>query len=239
MDLKRLITDVEILKNEAKLARDANQVDEAIDLLTEAVGEIEESGWKPHPAGVDGLDEQDRTMAWHYADCLGMLGGNFRRKAQQTDASRRVQLLKQAIACFERGRTYEQEPNYRIASSYNTVNAIVAPIEGQLEIASSQTAELERAVAMLRLQVSDPKSATRRLDRWAWADLGQCQLLLGDEVGARTTYQRFIELSDLATIQSALKVLHSIGAALKAMHDDFTAQSVANGIQQLESQLPK
>jgi len=221
-----LAAEIALLKDESKLARDAGDYAGAIDQLSLAIELIDNSGWD------DGLDpgapvvEDRRKIAWHLADCLGMLGGNYRR----------IEQLDEAVRCFERGRLYEQDSRFQVSSSYNSVNAIVAPIEAKLRDATSQTAALRDAVSTLERQIFDPDTveASRRLDRWAWADLGQCQLLLGNAAEARAAYQRFIELSDAATIQSSRDVLRSIERALRAKNDE-RAGVVAAGIEFLDS----
>ncbi|MFI5010836.1 MAG: hypothetical protein ACHQAY_00665 [Hyphomicrobiales bacterium] len=203
-----LITEVEILKNEAKLARDDADYAGAIDALREAIDLT--SGWRQGLPAAGELDETDRKIAWHLADCFGMLGGNYRRSGK----------VDEAIECFEQGRVYELDARFHVASSYNTVNAIVAPIEAGLRDASSQSGALRAAIKMLEGQIFDPSTASRRLDRWAWADLGQATLLLGDLEASRDAYRRFVELSDAASIKSSRDVLRSLHRSLVEKQDD-------------------
>jgi tetratricopeptide (TPR) repeat protein len=220
LSLGELIEEVAILKDEAKLFRDSRDYDGAISALQVAVDLIDESGWEKADSTAP-RSELDRKVAWHLADCLGMQGGNYRRNKE----------LERAIECFTRGAIYEQDARNRISSSYNTVNAIVAPIEAGMRGATSQEKALRQAVATLEYQMFDPEmaEASRRLDRWAWADLGQCKLLLGDLDGAEAAYQRFKELGDLSSIRSSREVLTSIHNALQAQGDQKAAV-VAAGI---------
>ena len=57
---------------------------------------------------------------------------------------------------------------------------------------------IEKAVSALSRQVR----GERRSDRWAWADLAQCQLLLGDQAGTLQSYGRVRDLGDDDTVAS-------------------------------------
>ena len=232
MALKDLIPELENLKAEAKLARDDRDYREAIRKLNEAISLADRSGWDS--AGTK-LDDTGRKIAWHVSDCWGMIGGNYRRMKD----------LPAAIECFSKGRTYEQDERYGmegsgygIASSYNAVNAIVSPIEALLRDATSQTQALQAAVKTLEQQTLDPKYGVRRTDRWAWADLGQCKLLLGEVAGAETAYNQFLRLSDPASIRSSREVLDGLHDALQKM-DDPRAATVRMGLDFLEAELER
>ena len=120
-----------------------------------------------------------RDLAAPMADCLGMLGGNYRR----------LDKLKEAQDCFERGRNYEESPALEVMSSYNSVNAITLPLESDDNALAAQRSKIEDAVATI-----GARSGERRSDRRAWADLAQCQLLLGDLLAAMQSYNRVREL---------------------------------------------
>ena len=115
-----------------------------------------------------------------------MLGGNYRRLDQ----------FPEALAAFTRGRAIEESEKLEVPSSYNLVNAITLPLEFDRQTALQPEAALAlgRAIAAIKWQV---RLEERRNDRWAWADLGQCQLLLGDLEGAKTSYERVRELGNV------------------------------------------
>ena len=98
-----------------------------------------------------------------------MLGGNHRRLEQ----------LDRALLAFQDGARIEAADRLEVLSSYNLVNAIVLPIEMKDSTATQQRSALRKAVEAIARQVH----GARRNDRWAWADLGQCQLLLGEAGG--------------------------------------------------------
>ena len=228
MNYADLIADIGILKDKSKILRGSGDYEGAIDQLRLAIELVDQSGWDKGLTSP--LDDDHRKIAWHLVDCLGMLGGNYRRNKQ----------LDEAIKCFERGSTYERDSRYRISSSYNTVHAIVTPIEAGMRNAGSQTGALRDVVAALQRQMFDPDlaEASRRMDRWAWADLAECELLLGDLDEALTAYQQFVELSEPASILSSRNVLDRIHRALLAQNDE-KASTIKEGIDFLQSALKR
>jgi tetratricopeptide (TPR) repeat protein len=163
---------------------------------------------------------EENEIASRLADCLGMLGGNQRRMNRFDDA----------LASFVRGRKLEEDRRYSINSSYNMVNAITLPIEIGTATASEQRDALSKALQALDFQTTRGK---RRLDRWAWADYGQCALLLGDLRQATTAYKEFKRLSNDDAVVSHIKVLARLRDALQS-RDEEVAQLVRDGIALLE-----
>jgi tetratricopeptide (TPR) repeat protein len=216
MSIHQLIASVKAHKEEAKLYRDEEAYEEAIEALKEAVAWIDESDWERR-SDIEVADQ--KTVAWHLADCLGMMGGNARRLGR----------LEEALKYFKRGGIYEIDRRFEINSSYNLVNAIVIPIENRIKSASEQKEALAQAVSVLQDQVF----GKRRMDRWAWADLGQCLLLLGDRRGAKDAYLRFMELGDEESVKSAKNVLNKLHKPLKDV-DEEIADAIVEGISQLE-----
>jgi hypothetical protein len=130
---------------------------------------------------------------------------------------------KEAQDCFERGRIYEECPALEVLSSYNSVNAITLPLESDDNALAAQRSKIEDAVATISRQVR----GERRSDRWAWADLAQCQFLLGDLPAAMQSYNRVRELGDEDTLQSVVAVLLRLAKALPALETPIAA-AVAN-----------
>jgi predicted TPR repeat methyltransferase len=94
--------------------------------------------------------------------------------------------------------------------------------------AGSLYPNLLKAVSVLEHQVQGP----RRLDRWAWADLGECHLLAGNSAGAVEAYQRFKELADPRQIRSARIVLERLAEAMRSREPD-AAELVQRGAELL------
>jgi tetratricopeptide (TPR) repeat protein len=174
-------------------------------------------------AGQEPTADQ-KKIAWHLADCLGMKGGNHRR-LNEVDF---------AMTCFRRGRRYEEDARFAVNSSYNLVNEITLPIEQRAKTAADQKEALQRAGGALERQVR----GDRRVDRWAWADLGECRLLMGDAKGAREAYDRFVEIGDPDSTRSAVTVLHKLTKAL-AEQDEGTSRIVSQVAKELEEKSSK
>ena len=87
-------------------------------------------------------------------------------------------------------------------------------------------AVLRKAVSALLRQV-DGKC---RNDRWTWADLAQCQRLLGDEADALKSYARVRALGDDDTVASVTAVLERLAKAAPVLKSRVT-----NAITQLNA----
>jgi hypothetical protein len=208
-EIARLVARAKRDKEEAKDHRDNGDIAAAVTVLEETVKALAAS---PLAAGLETATASSKPMrdlAAQLADCLGMLGGNYRRQSR----------LKEAQAVFERGRVYEESPALEVMSSYNLVNAITLPIESDDQAWDAQLPFIEKAVSALSRQVR----GERRSDRWAWADLAQCQLLLGDEAGALQSYGRVRDLGDDDTVASVTAVLERLGNAAPALKSRVTA----------------
>lgn len=202
-DVARLVARAKRDKEDAKDHRDDGDIAAAVEVLEETVKALDAS---PLAAGLLTATEPSKPMrdlATQLADCLGMLGGNYRRQGR----------LQEAQDAFERGRVYEESPTLEVMSSYNLVNAITLPIESDGAALNAQRPFLEKAVAALGRQVH----GERRNDRWAWADLAQCQLLLGNEADALQSYSRVRDLGDEDTVASVTGVLERLANAAPAL----------------------
>jgi tetratricopeptide (TPR) repeat protein len=220
----RLNSTSKLRKLQAKNLRDDDDVPGAVRVLLSAIQELESNCLKNWESEVDHIPAavpvQVQAVAFQLADCIGMLGGNYRRLNRLEDAQ--IQ--------FDRGSRLEAEPAFGIMSSYNTVNAVTLPLEcGMLSVAD-QTDELRRAVGTIERQVR----GVRRPDRWAWADLGQCHVLLGDVERAIGCYRHALMLGDDATVQSIRPVLERLRAALTP-RDAAAAERIAQVLQALPS----
>jgi hypothetical protein len=187
-------------KEEAKDLRDDGDIASAVKVLEDTVKVLSAS---PLAAGLEAAvspSKPMRDLASQLADCLGMLGGNYRRQGRLRDAQ----------AAFEAGRVYEESASLEVMSSYNLINAITLPIESDGQALNSQRPNLQKAIDAISRQVR----GERRNDRWAWADLAQCQLLYGDEAGALQSYGRVRDLGDDDTVASVTSVLERLGNAV-------------------------
>lgn len=220
----RLTSTSKLRKLQAKNLRDDGDVPSAVRVLLSAIQELESNCLKNWESEIEQMPKvvsaQVQSVAFQLADCIGMLGGNYRRLDQLEDAQ--VQ--------FNRGSRLEAAPALGIMSSYNTVNAVTLPLKrGTLSVAD-QTDELRQAVGTIERQVR----GVRRPDRWAWADLGQCYMLLGDVERAIGCYRHALALGDDATVQSIRPVLEQLRAALTP-RDAAAAERISQVLQALPS----
>lgn len=218
IERKRLLAKINEHVELAKASRDDGDFEDAIDELQLAVALIDRSNWNYEESS--GLAGEADQIASRLADCLGMLGGNQRRLNRFDDA----------LASFVRGRQIEEDRRYAINSSYNMVNAITLPIEIGTATAREQREALVRAVEALDFQTT---RGSRRVDSWAWADYGQCALLLGDLGRATIAYSEFKRLSSDDALSSHINVLSRIRNALKS-RDEEAARLVHEGIAMLD-----
>ena len=213
--MRRIIA--KLRKEEAKDFREDGDIKSAIEALEDAIAALDRSPLSNRLLETDAPSVPQKKLAFQLADCLGMLGGNYRRLDQ----------FPEALAAFNRGRAIEESEKLEVPSSYNLVNAITLPLEFDRQTALQPEAALAlgRAIAAIKWQV---RLEERRNDRWAWADLGQCQLLLGDLEGAKTSYERVRELGNADTFASVVAVLRHLEKALES--DPKASEALEQGI---------
>lgn len=219
----QLVATAKLRKLQAKNRRDAGEIEDAVNVLERAISELESGGlaWIEQAKDLQTeASEPVRAVAFQMADCIGMLGGNFRRLNQ----------LDVAQIHFERGSDLEAAPALDVMSSYNTVNAITLPLERGKKSLAAQAEALGQAVTTIERQVR----GVRRSDQWAWADLGQCYMLLGDVEQAIGCYRHALALGDDATVQSIRPVLERLRSAL-ASSDAAAAERITQVLQALPS----
>lgn len=206
----RLVAVAKRDKEAAKDLRDEGDIEGAVRLLRRTVATFDAS---PLVAGLENLTGEagkpQVEVATQLADCLGMLGGNLRRLGRLHDAQ----------ACFDRGRMYEESSSLNVMSSYNLVNSLTLPLESEPDALTSRRTQLEAAIAAITRQAH----GARRNDRWAWADLAQCQLLLGDTPSALQSYRRVRDLGGEETVQSVVTVLRRLGTAVVGLKPGIDA----------------
>jgi tetratricopeptide (TPR) repeat protein len=223
-DLTRVVARAKSRKEEAKDLREEKNVAAAVQLLERAVALLTDAAVAVRLDDAVAPGKPMRDLATQLADCLGMLGGNYRR----------LGALERARDCFERGRRYEESPLLMVMSSYNAVNAIVTAILSQAGDPDTQRGKLQSAVAVISRQVR----GERRSDQWAWADLALCHLLLGDRDAALRSYARMRDLGGDGAMRSIVPVLDElrpaaasraadIAAALEALSGGAAAPAVA------------
>jgi hypothetical protein len=221
--LAQVLEEVRVLMEEAKIDREQGPqgIRGAIEQLKIASKMLERTGWDAGLKPQSDPSPEQKLAAAQMADCQGMIGGNLRR----------VEEFAQALVHFKKGRKLEEDERFEIESTYNVGNALSVAIElGSKPTFPSMRSTLKNALAAMKRRTE----GTRHRDRWAWADQGQCCLLLGDFDAARHAYGRFLELGDRkSTIDTVLPVLRKLHTAIDAL-EDATAGVVQDGIGFLE-----
>jgi len=196
-------------KSDALARRQEGDLDGAISVLKRTVEDLSAARNTVMRQGGFGM-RGDRLLAEQLADSLGMLGGNLRRQDAFVDA----------LDCLLRGSALELDKRLALHSSYNLVNAVTLPLErsdSPVVVADQRTA-LEDAVMAIDRQLMGP----RRNSRWAWADIGQCQVLLGFEDQGLASYQRARDLGDAGTVATMSEALKRLRDALAGKKDDVS-----------------
>ena len=190
----------------------------ALSLLEGALENIPASIFDSDPGTLTSRSD----IAADAAELFGLRGGLLRRLGR----------LDEALESYRRGATIEYR--YDLPSTYNRTNAIkLAPITGDRTI-EQLIPELERFEDVLSRRLSTDERAAD--DAWAWADLGDIRLLLGDDVGAGSAYRTFKAKARTDSPKVTLSVLREIADALGA-HGDREAARIETSLNSLEQLL--
>jgi tetratricopeptide (TPR) repeat protein len=154
------------------------------------------------------------SMAADAADMFGIKGGLLRRMGR----------LAGALESYRRGA--EIEYGHDLPATYNRVNAIkLALIMG-----ASSINDLRDDMQRLRAALEGRLSTDERVadDAWAWADLGDVRLLLGDDLEAASAYRTFAAKARTDSPTTTLSVLRQLVSALEAHGDQDAARIMAS-----------
>ncbi len=217
------------LKQSARTHRSFGDHAAALADIERAISRLEEAGgdWlapdSQAPAPPDRL-ERPHELADLYSDCLGVQGGGLRRLGR----------IDEALESYVAGSRFEIDPRFKVEKSYNMVNALKMALLGEATPATSDDPapeikadipDIDQAIARIEKQLSD----SRRMDRWAWADLGDCYLMKGGEDAATRAldaYRRFVKLSDEESLESAHDVMTKLAEELSSPPEDARAAAV-------------
>ena len=175
------IASVTRLKQEAKAARDFDDLETASAVLDKAISIL-----KGDLETIDSSPESERTsrrveIEKELADCFGMKGGLYRRAAVKATGSERDALLELAEKMYKQGAKLERN------DSYNLTNTIVIPLIRNPE----RFYELVPKAIEARDVVERQVETIRATQWWAWADLGLLNLLAGEAKRALHAYAQF------------------------------------------------
>lgn len=226
--IEEAMGEAQVIIDEAKLDREkgADGIQQAIGQLKSAVKLLEGVGWSAGVGARAVASDEQKKAAAQMADCLGMIGGNYRRLGH----------ARGALTWFKKGRKIEQDERFNIDSTYNLGNEISTSVElGKRASSPAMKTSLRKALMAMKRRTE----GNRHRDRWAWADQGQFCLLLGDYDDAQKAYQRFLELGDRkSTLTSVVPVLKKLHDALVAVQDP-SAETLQRGIEYLEREAMK
>ena len=215
---------VQTLKEKARTATANGKYDkalacleDAIDLLSSELKEIEDSG-------IAESEEDRHELAVYLADCYGMEGGVYRRSGD----------LDKAIEKYDEGYKYEKDKSYHISNSYNLINSIVVRILKDPNNFTAQKTVIQNALEAVKKQVERKRSR----EWWAWSDLGQLYLLSGKIEEALQSYEKFKTTgARIQNYESTIAVLKELENALNTV-DPFVSQGISKAMWYLEENTP-
>ena len=175
----------------------------------------EEQAKKVFGDGLKLLEEAENKLkqldaaqvAEDLAETLGATGGMLRRLGEERHD--------EALRAYQEGADVEED--HGLSSTYNRLNAI----KFRLLTGRETLAALNPKIESLAEGIEDNLRKDAELsDRgWAWADLGDCQALLGDLQAAKVAYKTFINKAETQSPETTLKVLNDLAEAMTAAND--------------------
>jgi len=161
-------------KSDAQAARKKNRFDEAEDIMTEAVEDLESNMRDLHDEARSG--ERAKEIARALSDSYGTLGG-IRRSAGRYEKS---------ADAYDEGEKIESDRAFGIVDSYNLTQRLVArvlidPLCLVQEHMTIKKADFPDALSAAERKVTDQIEGPRINDPWAQADRALILLLLGRE----------------------------------------------------------
>ena len=184
------MSEIKKIKTRAKIRRNREKYQGAIDILSPLVEKIEEE-----------IHNSTSSMLFWYkelyaevADICGIQGGIFRRMGLKPDAEKseeeneenRVTYLVKSVEAYDKGYHYEFNEEYGSKKSYNLVNRLVSRImlepQRLQENSAAESAYLENDLDVYdALKDAEEKIKDKKDDIWALADLGLLRLLQGKD----------------------------------------------------------
>ena len=121
--MEKSLDEILTLKTQAKNRRDQELFDRAIKFLDMAI-ELAKKEREAAPTSA-----QKSRYASELADCYGMQGGIYRRRAMKADGEKefKAEMLK-SIRAYDDGYKYENDPQNNIVDSYNLLNRLISRI---------------------------------------------------------------------------------------------------------------
>ena len=163
------------LKIRATGLRNRTKLDQALDVLAEAVDHLKRCLVRIQGEEAGARSERAKVRI-ELADTLGMMGGVCRRQGNPS----------KALAFYEEGLTYEFEDG---VSTYNLGNTISLSIIIDKRNPQQEPLASRISTVLEELRAKTNGTDASRIDEWwAWADLGQLYLLSGRPEEARDSF---------------------------------------------------
>ena len=222
-DFEGMLAKAKDHQESAKLYRDIGDYDSALGELDSALQILLDLFDEKLMESKETLspENKQRLVVAEIGETYGLKGGIYRRMHDDNSA----------YECYFEGSIYENE-KFGIESTYNQLNAIKFALLTQ----DIKVEELKDRVVKVLLTLTrqiDEIEGTRRMDGWAWADIGDCRTIIGDNEGAIRAYRRFMQLSGADAPKSSLSVLKMISDKLTEKNDPAN-EGVKSSIRFLE-----
>ena len=166
--------------------------------------------------------DSDIGAAADMADMFGMRGGLLRRIGRLADA----------LESYKHGAKIEYDND--LPATYNRTNAIKLALIMGVSTIEDLRDDLQKLRAALEGRLSTDERVA--VEAWAWADLGDIRLLLGDDLEAASAYRTFAAKARTDSPTATLSVLGQVVSALEA-HSDPDAARIAASLRRVEGLL--
>lgn len=188
----------------------------ALEFLNQALSLIQEHGGDVFLAPKN--DERvDTLLVNESIEVLGSRGGVLRRLDRTSEA----------LESYRDGADVER--NHGVHSTYNRTNALkLAILSHDRTLAELKPELLELRNVLSGVLDNDVEAAEKA---WNWADLGDCNALLGDWEAASTAYITFINKAETHSPETTLSMLMQLESALCEVNDpgaDSVTQSIVS-----------
>lgn len=212
---------VESLRSKGDSLARRHRLDEARSCWIDALAIVD--AWLADPHATEQYSHRDR------ANQFGISGGLARRLGDTDRALDRYREGARIEGVLDLPETYnrtnaiklalitQERPAGRGEPGHPPPRLTLADLHGDL-------VDLRDA---LQIRLTDERVAD---DAWAWADLGDVRLLLGEDAAAAQAYRTFRDKGRSSSVESMLKVIKDVAAALVANNDPAAgrvARSVA------------
>jgi Trypsin-like peptidase domain len=177
---------------------------------------------------ADSRAAMEEKTAQDAAEWLGIRGGLLRRAGELGDDKAHAE----ALLSYRLGAEIETALN--LPATYNRSNAIkLALISGEATLQEQRDDLLSLRDVLERRLATDEQAAD---DAWIWADLGDTELLLGQERSAFSAYATFADKARTDSPAATLNVLRELVETLKE-HEDQGAPALEAALDRVEDLL--